>query len=203
MKVCVIDYKMGNLGSIANVLEEIKCNYVISNRAKEIEESDKLVLPGVGAFLKGMDNLRKLGLVDILGREVLVKRKPILGVCLGMQLFADKGFENGEHRGLGWISGEVKRLFPNDNTLKVPHVGWNDIKIKKDSKLFLKIGGDASFYFVHSYYFSAPEENVTSTFEYGGEFTASVEKGNLFGAQFHPEKSAENGLTLLKNFVGV
>jgi glutamine amidotransferase len=194
---------MGNVGSVANALDEIGCEYVISNKIEQITKSGKIILPGVGAFAHGMNNLRKLGLVDILNQEVLVKKKPILGICLGMQLFAARSFENGEHIGLGWIEGDVKRILPDDNTLKIPHVGWNDVVIANDSRLFQKIRNNSPFYFVHSYYLDADEKFVTSVFNYGGKFTASIGKNNIYGVQFHPEKSAESGLALLRNFVEV
>lgn len=203
MKVCIIDYSAGNIGSVANALDEIGCNFVVSNKKDDLESSDKIILPGVGAFSYGMNNLKRLGLVEILNKEVIENKKPILGICLGMQLFAKKGFENGENPGLGWIDGSVKRILPNDMTLKVPHVGWNSVDFNKESKIFSGVQDHTSFYFVHSYFFDTKDFNITSKFEYGGNFTASIEKNNIYGLQFHPEKSSENGLHMLRNFVEV
>lgn len=203
MQICVIDYKMGNIGSVSNALNEIGCNFVISNKPEDIIKSDKLILPGVGAFGRAMGNLTKLGLISVLENEVITNKKPILGICLGMQLFAKRGFENGDFCGLGWIDGEVKRIFPNDVSLKVPHVGWNDVSINKQSRILNGIHDKSPFYFVHSYYFDTNDQNITLKFNYGGDFTAAVEKNNIFGVQFHPEKSAEIGLQLLRNFVGL
>ena len=200
--IVVIDYDMGNVHSVSNALKAVGCDVKISRRAGDIKEADKLVLPGVGAFAVGMKNLDDFGLVSLLNEEVLVKKKPILGICLGLQLFAKKSHEGGEHNGLGWVEGEVKKLVPNDQSLKIPHVGWNDVEFKKDCPLFSNIDEHPNFYFVHSYYFDCDDGLITSKFDYGGKFTASIRKDNIFGTQFHPEKSQNNGLKVLKNFAG-
>ena len=199
--ITVIDYEMGNIHSVSNALKAVGCEVKISRRAGDIKAADKLVLPGVGAFSVGMKNLADFGLIQILNEEVLDRKKPILGICLGMQLFANKSYEGGEYKGLGWVEGEVKRINP-DNTplLKVPHVGWNDIEFKKDCVLFSGIDEHPNFYFVHSYYLDCKDNFITSKFDYGGKFTASIRKRNIFGTQFHPEKSQNNGLKVLRNF---
>ncbi len=200
--ITIIDYKTGNLGSIQNILKRIGEQSVITSDKDEIDGAIKLILPGVGAFDTGMRNLNELGLVDILSKKVLVDKIPVLGICLGMQLLSN-GSEEGSIRGLGWINGETVRFnFKNSVEYKIPHMGWNFIKQHKESRLFTGMYPEARFYFVHSYYFKAndPVDVLTST-GYEKEFTSSVEKGNILGVQFHPEKSHKFGIKLLKNFV--
>jgi len=192
---------MGNTHSVSNALATLGHDVRVSRRADDIRTADKLVLPGVGAFSVGMRNLSDFGLIQLLHDEVNIKKKPLLGICLGMQLLAERSYEGGEYKGLGWVNGEVVRLNPNDKILKIPHVGWNDVEFKKDNILFAGIEANPNFYFVHSYYLNCQEEIITSKFEYGGKFTASIMKENIFGTQFHPEKSQNNGLRILKNFV--
>ena len=198
--VVIIDYGLGNLNSVANALEFIGCNPLISNKEEDIKNADSIILPGVGAFENGMANLNELGLIDILNREVLENGKPILGICLGFQLFANESEENGIFKGLGWIDGEVTKL--KSGKLRIPHIGWNNITTKNNFNLFKEIPDD-NFYFVHSFAFqNIREENViTSTCNYGVDFVSSLKKGNIFGTQFHPEKSHASGLKVLKNFV--
>jgi glutamine amidotransferase len=175
----------------------------VSSDSKEIEQADKLILPGVGAFDKAMTNLKELKIIPLLNQKVVQQRIPILGICLGVQLFANSS-EEGKLPGLGWIDAEVKRFRfePNQTRLKIPHMGWDLIKIKKESSLLKDLEKNARFYFVHSYHIVChnSEDVLTETF-YGYDFTSSVQKGNILGVQFHPEKSHKFGLKLLKNFV--
>ncbi|MCH8741623.1 imidazole glycerol phosphate synthase subunit HisH [Patescibacteria group bacterium] len=198
--IVIIDYKMGNTGSILNMLKKIGETAVISSDIKDINNADKLILPGVGSFDTGMNNINNSGLLDILNKKVLKEKTPILGICLGMQLFANKS-EEGIKRGLGWIGGNVVKFKFKDNNLKIPHMGWNEIKIKKNDVLFKNIAEEPRFYFVHSYYFFCNDNNdVLATTNYGYDFASVVRKDNIRGVQFHPEKSHKYGMNLLKNF---
>lgn len=200
-KIVIVDYGMGNLRSVQKAFEKIGFPAVISSDSSKIKQASHIVLPGVGAFGDAIKNLQKLGLVEVLNEEVLQNKKPFLGICLGMQLLANKSYELGEHSGLGWIDGEVVR-FKFDTNLKIPHVGWNNVNYTKASVLFDGIKDGSDFYFVHSYYFSANDKtNVLSYTDYGFDFVSSVAKDNIFGVQFHPEKSQDNGLKILQNFV--
>jgi glutamine amidotransferase len=200
--ITIIDYKTGNLGSIQNILKRIGENSVITSDKDEIERATKIILPGVGAFDTGMRNLLELDLVDILNKKVIVEKIPVLGICLGMQLLSN-GSEEGSLPGLGWIDGETLRFrFEDTMEYKIPHMGWNFIRQHKESKLFENMYSDARFYFVHSYFFRAnTEKDVLLSTTYEIEFTSAVEKGNILGVQFHPEKSHKFGMKLLKNFV--
>jgi glutamine amidotransferase len=200
--VTIIDYKTGNIGSIQNMLKKIGETSVITSRKEEIADATKLILPGVGAFDTGMKNLKDLDLIDILNQKVLTDKIPVLGICLGFQLLSNRS-EEGILPGLGWIDAETLRFkFVNTSEYKIPHIGWNFISIKKESRLFDGMYPEARFYFVHSYYLSAfdPKDILASTF-YESEFSSAVEKGNISGVQFHPEKSHKFGMRLLKNFV--
>ena len=200
--ITIVDYKTGNLGSIRNILKKIGADSVITSDRNVIAEASKIILPGVGAFDTGMRNLNELGLVSVLNQKALVEKIPVLGICLGMQLLSE-GSEEGLLPGLGWVKGKnVRFRFMNTTDHKIPHMGWNFITVKKESKLFTDMYPDPRFYFVHSYYFM-PEESgdVLTTTLYESEFTSSVEKGNILGMQFHPEKSHKFGMKLLKNFV--
>jgi len=200
--ITIIDYKTGNLGSIQNILKRIGEDSVITSDKNEIERATKLILPGVGAFDTGMRNLLELDLVDVLNKKVKVEKIPVLGICLGMQLLSN-GSEEGSLPGLGWIDAETIRFrFEDTIEYKIPHMGWNFIRQHKDSKLFGNMYSDARFYFVHSYYFSANNvKDVLLSTTYEIEFTSAVERGNILGVQFHPEKSHKFGMKLLKNFV--
>jgi len=200
--ITIIDYKTGNLGSIQNILKRIGEESVITSDKDQIERATKIILPGVGAFDTGMRNLLELDLIDILNRKVKVEKIPVLGICLGMQLLSN-GSEEGSLPGLGWIDAETIRFrFENTVEYKIPHMGWNFIRQHKDSKLFENMYSDARFYFVHSYFFrSNIEEDVLLSTTYEIEFTSAIEKGNILGVQFHPEKSHKFGMRLLKNFV--
>lgn len=197
----IIDYKMGNLRSVQKAFEKIGCDAVISNDLQTILNAKKLVLPGVGAFKDGMKHLQELNLIEILNKKVLEEKTPILGICLGMQLLSNKSYENGETQGLSWIDAEVVKFEFENQNLKVPHVGWNEITFHdKENILFSNIENNKDFYFVHSYYFKAFEDVTIATTNYGYEFTSAVNKENIYAAQFHPEKSQNDGLQILKNF---
>lgn len=199
--IVIIDYDLGNLYSIAKALEFCGAVVKISRDEKDIVNADRLILPGVGAFGDAMRNLNQFGIVKILDQEVNIKKKPLLGICLGMQILADKGYEFGEHAGLGWIGGEVK-MFAADGARRIPHVGWNDVVFRKKHFLFNDIEDSQPFYFVHSFCFQATDQDsIAAVSDYGGEFTAAVAKDNIFATQFHPEKSQKNGIQLFRNFI--
>ncbi len=199
--ILVIDYKMGNIGSIMNMLRKIGVNAVFTSDTEEIKKADKLILPGVGSFDTGMNNLKKMGLVSFLNKKVLEEKTPILGICLGMQLFAERS-EEGESDGLGWIDGEVKRFNFKENNLKIPHMGWNLVIPQKEDVLFSNMPKESRFYFVHSYHFVCEnEDNILAKTNYGYDFPSIVKKENIIGVQFHPEKSHKYGMKLLENFV--
>lgn len=203
-KVLVLDYGMGNIFSVTKKLNRLKIDSVVSSSQDEILSADKIILPGVGHFGKAMENLKKLNLIDVLNHEVLIKKKPILGICLGMQLMANKS-EEGNVEGLGWIDADVVRFRINDKLkYKVPHTGWNQISISKESKLMHNIPNFSEFYFVHSYHFKTnnPVDILNET-EYENRFVSAIEKENIYGVQYHPEKSHDIGELLLKNFVSL
>ncbi len=199
--IVIIDYGVGNLFSLKSSLSAIGADVIISGEKEMIKKADKLILPGVGAFEDAAKKLKAHGIDEIIKKEVK-KGKPILGICLGMQMLFEKSFEFGEHEGLGLIKGEIvpmEGVIPTN--LKIPHIGWNSLIFKKsNSKLFKYIRNGDFVYFVHSYYASNCDENILATSEYGVELTAAIEKDNIFGCQFHPEKSGEVGLNILKAF---
>ena len=200
--ITIIDYKTGNLGSIQNILKRIGEESIVTSDKDEIARATKLILPGVGAFDTGMSNLLELDLINVLNEKVLDEKTPVLGICLGMQLLSDRS-EEGSLSGLGWINGATMRFnFINTTEYKIPHMGWNFVKQHKPSNLFTNMFSESRFYFVHSYFFKPndPSDILTST-NYEIEFTSAVEKGNILGVQFHPEKSHKFGMKLLKNFV--
>src|SRR3989344_317516 len=199
--VVIIDYGMGNLFSVENAIKYFGAEVKISDQKEEIEKADRLILPGVGAFPDGMKNLEKLGIIDVLKKEALEKEKPFLGICLGMQLLSAEGEENILTKGLGWVPGKVKRLQVDEKKFRIPHVGWDDVIPKKDGMLF-KAVKQPVFYFVHSYHL-VPEDSsvIAGVCDYGESFAAAIQKDNIFGVQFHPEKSQKNGLAVLKNFL--
>lgn len=196
MRITIIDCGISNLRSVQKAFEKVGVSTEISKDASVIEAAEKLVLPGVGAFGQGIENLEKNLLVEPILRHVK-NGKPIIGICLGMQLLFSESEELGHHRGLNLLKGRLRR-FPA--TVKVPHVGWNQAHARKRSLLLRGINGGSYFYFVHSYYLKPDEDVTLTTTDYGIEFPSSIEKENIFGIQFHPEKSQENGLTILKNF---
>jgi len=197
--IVIIDYGLGNLGSVKNVLDKLGVISVVSSSVKDIRKASGLILPGVGAAGEGMKNLKELRLDKIIMQEA-AKEKPILGICLGMQLLMSKS-EEGDVDCLNSIDGQVLKF---DTPLKVPQIGWNTVKMDRKNKLFKKIPNNSYFYFVHSYYCS-PSENEAGIgiTEYGIKFCSAIQKNNIFGVQFHPEKSGENGLRLLKNFTDI
>jgi glutamine amidotransferase len=201
--IVIVDYGMGNLGSIANMLKRVGAKGVISADPSVIEIADKLILPGVGAFDNGMKNLDNLGLIPILKAKVFEEKTPLLGVCLGMQLLTQRSAE-GTMPGLGWIGAETVR-FRFDNTqqgLKTPHMGWNFIKVKQPSPIFDNMYENPRFYFVHLYHVVCEDDrNVLATTYYGYEFASAVIRENIIGMQFHPEKSHKFGMRLFRNFV--
>ncbi len=202
MDVVVIDYGISNLGSIRRSLEECGAKVVISDNPDDLRKAEKIVLPGVGSFSDGMANLKKKGWVPIIKEEVLINKIPLLGICLGMQLLADKGFEGGEVEGIGLIPGEVRKLERTSLNERIPHVGWNEIYKVRYSILLDGIRDGSDFYFVHSYHFIAFDEaNVISRTPYCNEFNSVIMRDNIFGTQFHPEKSQLLGFQVLKNFL--
>jgi glutamine amidotransferase len=203
-KVLIIDYGTSNLASIKRALEECNAEVFISDNPKDIKFSNRIILPGVGAFADGIKNLRKLGFVSAIKEIISYRNIPFLGICLGMQLMANKGYEGGEEEGLGLIPGEVKRLETPDRSVRIPHIGWNEVYKTGDNSLFFDIPDGTDFYFVHSYHFIAENsENIIATTPYCGGFISAVTLGNMFGVQFHPEKSGKKGFQVLKNFLAI
>ena len=204
METAIIDYGMGNLLSVQRAFEKCGSDAVIIDNPLELRDAEHIVLPGVGAFPDAMDNLQKNGWIEELNRAVLEKETPILGICLGMQLLADKGYEVRECDGLGYIPGEIVRFTQTQEKERIPHVGWNEILKREDSPLFDGIADGTNYYFVHSYHFRvANEENIATVTPYCGEFVSSVIKDNIVGTQFHPEKSQKAGFKLIKNFLSM
>lgn len=203
IKIAIIDYGMGNLTSVANAFNTIGYKATIVQDTNDLSQASHIVLPGVGAFGDGMKNLRSSGWIDVLEREIKEKKKPFLGICLGMQLLASMGTEHGLHEGLNWISGTVKKIESNDPQIRVPHVGWNDVIFLKKDGLYRDLGDSQAFYFVHSYVLDVKDESsvVSGLTVHGIEFTASIEKDNIYATQFHPEKSQKIGLKVLENFI--
>lgn len=199
--IVIVDYGMGNLGSVLKSLNRINAVSKISTSIEDIKKADKLILPGVGHFANGMKRLKEYNYLDILNERVLKEGVPILGICLGMQLFA-KHSEEGNISGLGWIDANIKRFEVDDKVKwKVPHMGWNSINIKKENPLLEGISQDELFYFVHTYHMTCSNKNdILSTTEYSYEFTSCVQHKNIYGTQFHPEKSHDKGLEILSNF---
>ncbi len=204
-KTVILDYGMGNLFSVLNAVKYLNFPVEITNNPSEILKADSIILPGVGSFKKAMVSLNKSGFIEVLKESVLIRQKNILGICLGMQLFALEGEEDGFSKGLGFIDGCVKKIITPDNEkLKLPHIGFNTVDFKKESILGNHIKNNSDFYFVHSYHFLHKEKNLLEAkCEYGIKFTAAYEKDNIFATQFHPEKSQTNGLQLLKNFLEI
>lgn len=201
--IAVVDYGMGNLHSVRHAFDTLGANVSVTNNPEELRAAERIVLPGVGAFGECMKNLRASGVLDVLSEEVRTKKKPFLGICLGMQVLASIGEELGRNVGLGWIPGVVKRLDVDDTKrLVVPHVGWNEVTWRLEGPLFKNFPKAPTFYFVHSYVIVPEDGAMTAAVcNYGGEFTCAVLSDNIFATQFHPEKSQENGLTLLENFL--
>ena len=208
MNVTIVDYNSGNISSVINSFKEVakdKVNIEVTSDLKKIKFSDKIVLPGQGSFKSCVDALNKInGLVDTLNKFVIDNKKPLLGICVGLQMFADVGFEEIETKGLGWISGKVSKIDNKNGEYKLPHIGWNQINIVKDSKIFKDIENNSHMYFVHSYEFIPDDKNlISATTDYSSNIVCSVEKENIFGTQFHPEKSDKNGLQIIQNFLSL
>ncbi len=199
-KINIVDYGMGNLQSVCNALERLGCEVGISRYPDSLTSADGLILPGVGAFGEAMANLQRQDLIDPLRHAVLVEGKPLLGICLGMQLLADGSEERGVCRGLSLIPGQVREI-PVSDGLRLPHIGWNGVSVRKREPLFLDINEGGSFYFVHSYRFECDPTYIAGVTDYGTDITAAVQKDRIFGVQFHPERSQRKGLNLLRNFV--
>lgn len=200
--VLIVDYGLGNLYSVSKAFEMLGAEVLVSGEQRDIERAERIVLPGVGAFGDGMENLSKKGITNALKRAVLEDRKPFLGICLGMQLLADIGTESGNTKGLGWIHGETLKLDVAGKGLKVPHIGWNDVSISEPHPLWNGIKDGSDFYFLHSYTLVCDEKkDVAATSVYGMPFTSAVQKDSIFAVQFHPEKSQDNGLKFLENFM--
>ena len=206
MNVTIVDYNSGNISSVINSFTEVakdKVNIIVTSDLNKIKSCDKVVLPGQGSFKTCIDALNKIdGLSNTLNEFVISNKKPLLGICVGLQMFADVGYEETETKGLGWISGKVSKIDNQNRKYKLPHIGWNQIKIIKDSKIFKDIEDNSHMYFVHSYEFIPNDKNVISaTTEYSSNIVCSIEKENIFGTQFHPEKSDKIGLKIIKNFL--
>ena len=208
MNVTIVDYKSGNIRSVINSFKEVaqdKVKIEVTSEISKIKLSDKVVLPGQGSFKSCVDALNKIsGLVETLREFTINNKKPLLGICVGLQMFADIGYEETETKGLGWISGTVSKIDNQNGKFKLPHIGWNQIKIVKNSKIFKDIENNSHMYFVHSYEFVPSEKNVISaTTDYSSNIVCSVEKENIFGTQFHPEKSDKIGLKIIDNFINL
>ena len=198
--IAIIDYGVGNLFSLESSLKAIGVETVVTCDKDILQKSDKIILPGVGAFCDAAEKLKSTGL-DKVVTDLANNGKPLMGICLGMQMLFDKSYEYGEHKGLGLIPGNIVPMEGKiSQDLKIPHIGWNKLEFKKQSKLFKYIKSGDFVYFVHSYYACDCEESITSTAEYDIDITATVEKGNVYGCQFHPEKSGNVGLAILKAF---
>lgn len=198
--IAIIDYDAGNIKSVEKALQKLGADVVITKDADVILSADKVILPGVGAFGDAMTNLKKYDLVSVI-KQVVERKIPFLGICLGLQLLFERSDETPGVEGLGILKGEVLRI-PDNGDLKIPHMGWNSLHLQNDGRLFEGLSEESYVYFVHSYYLKAEEpEIVKATTEYGVTIHASVEKGNVFACQFHPEKSSDVGLQILKNFV--
>ena len=200
MTIAIIKYGMGNVASVQKAVNKLGYTSIITNNHNEIKQADLILLPGVGSFKKGMDNLHESGLVDLLTQEVVVNKKPFLGICLGMQLIASKGTEPEVINGLGWIDGVVVKI-ESPKGLRIPHLGWNTVISSKDDEIYSEFNGQ-DYYFIHSYHFKVANKNeVVFTVPYGGNLVAAVQKNNIHAMQFHPEKSQSVGMQLLKKVI--
>jgi glutamine amidotransferase len=202
VRIAIVDYGMGNIRSVHNALARYDCAVTTTFNLDELAAADAIVLPGVGAFGSAMANLRARNLVEPLITLVRDEGKPILGICLGMQLLADRSEEHGEHAGLGLIPGTVRRIHV-PSSLRLPHVGWNGVSILRHDPLFVGAQDGDAYYFVHSYHFACDTANVAATADYGGPVVAAVQDDHVYGMQFHPERSQSKGLQLLGNFVAL
>ena len=208
MNVTIVDYNSGNISSVINSFKEVahdKVNIKVTSDLNKIKLSDKLVLPGQGSFKSCIEALNDIeGLVETLNEFAVTNKKPLIGICVGLQMFADVGYEEIETKGLGWISGTVSKIDNQNGAYKLPHIGWNQINIVKDSRIFKDIENNSHMYFVHSYEFIPDNKDVISaTTDYSSKIVCSVEKENIFGTQFHPEKSDKIGLKIIENFINL
>jgi len=208
MKITIVDYNSGNISSVINSFREVaqtKAKIEVTSDLKKIKHSDKIVLPGQGSFKSCIDALNKIrGLSDSLNEFVIENKKPLLGICVGLQMFSDVGYEEAETKGLGWISGKVSKIDNQNGKYKLPHIGWNQINILKESKIFKEVENNSHMYFVHSYEFIPTDPKViTAITDYSKKIVCSVEKENIFGTQFHPEKSDKTGLKIIDNFINL
>ena len=208
MNVTIVDYNSGNISSVINSFKDVakdKVNIEVTADLKKIKSSDKVVLPGQGSFKSCVDALNSInGLVETLNEFVIKNKKPILGICVGLQMFADVGYEEIETKGFGWISGNVSKIDNQNGKYKLPHIGWNQINFVKDSKIFKDVENNSHMYFVHSYEFIPEDKSVISaTTDYSSNIVCSIEKENIFGTQFHPEKSDKTGLKIIDNFINL
>jgi len=208
MKVTIVDYKSGNISSVINSFKEVAKNKIdleVTSDLQKIRSSDKLVLPGQGSFKSCVDALNAInGLTEALSEFAINDKKPLLGICVGLQMFADIGYEETETKGLGWIPGKVSKIDNKDGVFKLPHIGWNEINIVKESKIFKNLDKNSHMYFVHSYEFIPDDKNVISaTTDYSTNIVCAVEKENIFGTQFHPRKSDKTGLQMINNFINL
>ena len=208
MNVTIVDYNSGNISSVVNSFKEVAKNKIdleVTSDLQKIRSSDKIVLPGQGSFKSCVDALNSInGLSETINEFVINDQKPILGICVGLQMFADVGYEETETKGFGWISGKVSKIDNQSGKFKLPHIGWNQINIVKDSKIYKGIENNSHMYFVHSYEFLPNDKNVISaTTDYSSNIACSVEKENIFGTQFHPEKSDKIGLKIIDNFINL
>jgi len=206
MNVTIVDYQSGNISSVINSFTEVakgKVNLEVTSDVNKIKSSDKIVLPGQGSFKSCLDSLNSIDeLVDTLKDFAITNKKPLLGICVGLQMFADIGYEEAETKGLGWIAGKVSKIDNQNGKFKLPHIGWNEIDIQKDSKIFKDIENKSHMYFVHSYEFIPEDKSVISAItDYSSKIVSAIEKDNLFGTQFHPEKSDKTGLKIIDNFI--
>ena len=208
MNVTIVDYKSGNISSVINSFKEVaksKVNIKVTSDLDEIKSSDKLVLPGQGSFKSCIDALKNIsGMIDVLNEFVINNKKPLFGICVGLQMFANIGYEEKETEGLGWIPGKVSKIDNQKGKYKLPHIGWNQINILKNSKILKGVEKNSHMYFVHSYEFIPEDKDViSSTTNYSSNIVCSVEKENIFGTQFHPEKSDKSGLKIINNFISL
>ena len=199
-EILIIDYGVGNIASVCTALDALSVRYKVSSTPEDIASARAFILPGVGAFQEAMKNLESRGIIEPLKKEVIDNKKPLLGICLGMQVLAEDSTENGVHKGLGFIPGHVIRI-PEALEFPVPHVGWNEVKVMQKAPLFEKLEDGVRFYFDHSYHFETTPEYIAATAGYGSDITAAVQHGNIFGVQFHPEKSQTAGLKLIRAFI--
>ena len=208
MNVTIVDYKSGNISSVINSFKEVakeKVKIEVTSDLKKINSSDKVVLPGQGSFKSCIDALNTInGLVETLNEFAINNKKPLLGICVGLQMFADIGYEETETKGLGWIPGKVTKIDNQNGKYKLPHIGWNEINIMKDSKILKDIKDKSHMYFVHSYEFIPNDKNaISATTNYSTNHVCAVELENIFGTQFHPEKSDKVGLKIINNFINL